>query len=86
MLALTEPGHLQIAASPGVHKGKLSCAELFTELPLHKIHLDGSQLSPVELRTQITICKSTWQSLDVYSFFSSIALIRCLYLLLHLPH
>lgn len=69
MLALTEPGHLQTAASPEVHKGKLSCAELFTELPLYKIHLDGSQLSPIGLPFKpkllfAKVCGKVWMSIN----------------------
>lgn len=69
MLAFNEPGHLQTAGSPGVHKGKLRCAELFTELPFNKTHLDSSQLSPVELPFKPTllfakVCGKVWMSIN----------------------
>lgn len=87
MLAPTGPGHLRTAASPEVHKGKLSWLNFSQNYLLTKFtwmvlssHLQSCPSNP-SYCLQKYVAKS-----GCLLIFSSVALILCLYLILHLPH
>lgn len=70
------------------HDRKLSCAELFTELHLHKTHFDGSQPSFVELslKPKLLFIKVYGEVCLSINFFSYLTLILGMYHILRITY